>query len=407
MNIGIFTDTYYPQINGLVTSLNMLEEEMTKRGHKFYIFTTSNPGDYEKRPNVIRLPSISFKMSPSHRVAILYPPRLLLGMRKFKLDVIHTQSEFPLGIFGRLVSEFYSKPLIHTYHTLWEEYVHYFGNSRIITKEAARGYSRIFCNGADAIIAPTEKTKHILEGYGVKKPMAVIPTGIDFEPFSPKRFSAREIIELRRSFGIDDKAPVLVTVARIAGEKSIDKVIVKIPELTKVLPNLKYVIVGDGPALQSLKDLAAEIGAEGSVIFTGARPWSEIGKYYQMGSIFINASTSETQGLTYVESMAAGLIPVARYDKSIEDIVIDGKTGFYFNHEDEIPQTILKALLTDDGQKSLMKARARDIIEPLSSERFADNVEAFYTETIDNFNEKRKERWDRIRHPLGFFKARK
>ncbi len=390
MNIGMFTDTYYPQINGLVTSLKMLEKEMAKRGHRLFIFTTSYPTAEKNTENVYRLPSISLKFSPSHRVAIIYPPRLLVGMKKFKLDIVHTHSEFPLGIFGKLVSEVYGKPIIHTYHTLWEEYVHYFGRSRIVTKNNARRYSRLFCNGVDAVIAPTEKTRRILESYGIKKEMAVIPTGIDFEPFKPSNYTKQETDDLKNELGIPLDAPIIMNIGRIGKEKSIDKILSGMPELLKTVPKLRFVIVGDGPALAGLKELSAELGIEGSVDFLGSRPWTEIGKYYRLGDVFVSASCSETQGLTYVEAIASGLTVVVREDDCSKEIITDGETGFCFSDNEGMIKAIIDALNMTESDREAMRVKGYERIQGLSAERFAENIENFYMKVIDRYNEKRK-----------------
>lgn len=402
MNIGMYTDTYYPQINGLVTSLNMLEAELVRRGHKVYIFTASCPGMKEDRPNVFRLPSISFKMSPQHRVAIVYPPKLLIKMLRFKLDIVHTHSEFPLGIFGRLVSEALRIPLIHTYHTLWEEYVHYFGSSKIITKKTARQYSRIFCNGADAVICPTEKTKNILSSYGVKKPMAIIPTGIDFAPFSEENNPAEAVIEARCELGLPDGAPVLVTICRVAREKSIDLIIGAMPEILKRIPGLKFVIVGDGPALSELKEQAAALGISDSVVFAGPRSWNEIGKYYRVGDLFISASTSETQGLTYIEAIAAGVIAVIRRDDSTQGIITDDETGFYFDGAEDLPGVLEKAMNKSAEEKAIIREKAYESVSFMSAVNFANSVEAFYKAAIDRANEKKKPKLKNNKWELGF-----
>ena len=105
MNIGIFTDTYLPQINGVGTSVRMLETELRKRGHKVFIFTTTDPNADKQSPYVFRLPSMPFAFSPTHRMAVVYSPKLLVKLRKMKLDIVHTQTEFPLGVLGKIISE--------------------------------------------------------------------------------------------------------------------------------------------------------------------------------------------------------------------------------------------------------------------------------------------------------------
>jgi len=391
MNIAIFTDTYTPQINGVATSTCMLEKELTNRGHRVYIFTTSDPQANEALPFVFRLPSMPFIFLPSHRLALLYPPKMLLKMRMLDIDIVHTQTEFPLGIFGTIVSEFLKVPQVHTYHTMYEDYVHYVAKGHLITPKMAQQYSRIFCNRARAVIAPMDKAKDSLLDYGVERPIRVIPTGIDFEPFSRSKYSAEDINEVKRELGLNLTDPIVVSVGRIAKEKSIDAVLEQFPKLLQKMPEAKFVLVGNGPIVGDLKARAAELGISDSVIFAGPRPWSVLGKYYQVGDVFVSASTSETQGLTYIEAMAAKVLVCAKQDKCIEGIVNDGETGYSFVEDEEIPEVLYKAL--SDREKRLKMAEAALVnIAHMSSQKFAESVEGLYNELLSAYPPPRKRR---------------
>lgn len=381
MNIGIFTDTYYPQINGVVTSVAMLEKELVKRGNTVYIFTTTDPNANEKSETVLRVPSMPYVFSPSQRMALVYPPQLLLKLKGLKLDIVHTQTEFPLGIFGKVVSEFFKIPQVHTYHTMYEDYVHYVANGHLVTPKMAQQYSRIFCNRARAIIAPTEKTRASLLEYDVVRPIRVIPTGIDFEPFSREKYSKDDINKLKQELGLNVTDPIVVSVGRIAKEKSIDAVLRQFPALLLKMPAAKFVIVGDGPLKETMIKLTKELGIEKSVLFAGKRPWSEIGKYYQLGDVFISASTSETQGLTYMEAMAAKVPVIAKKDDSVEGLIIDGKTGYYFERDEQIADVIYNAL-SNEQQRADIAETAFESIFHLSSVKFAEDVESLYHELL-------------------------
>ena len=379
MKIGIFTDTYHPQVNGVVTSIQMLERELTARGHSVYIFTTTDPKDRRKHPRVFRLPSIPFVFLPSMRMTIAYPPALLFKLRKLNLDVIHTQTEFPVGIFGKLVSKTTRTPLVHTYHTMYEDYVHYIAKGHLIKRKTAQSYSRIFCNSAQIVIAPVEKAKASLRSYGVVKPIEVIPTGIDFEPF--RKYTEADALEARRELGIDAETPVVVYVGRVAREKNIDVVIKQFSVLRKELPRAKLVIVGGGPYLSELVKLTNGLELENSVVFAGVKPWAEIGKYYKLGDIFITASTSETQGLTYIEAMASGTPVVAKLDKSVEDVLTDGETGYTFADDDQAAAVMHRALTDPEGRAKVAET-ALASIGRFSSSRFAESLEDVYIRAL-------------------------
>ncbi|MGL5677112.1 MAG: glycosyltransferase, partial [Cellulosilyticaceae bacterium] len=146
MNIGIFSDTYLPQVNGVVSSIVTLEKQLRKQGHNVYIFTISHPKAPEKEDNVYRLPSMPFVFLKDHRVGLLYSPKLVHKIKKLKLDIILSQTEFSLGFFARLVSKQLHIPIVHTYHTMYEEYMHYISKGVEFSPEFARKYSKMFCN---------------------------------------------------------------------------------------------------------------------------------------------------------------------------------------------------------------------------------------------------------------------
>ena len=383
MNIGIFTDTYFPQINGVATSVHLLEKELSASGHNVYIFTTTDPKALPAK-DIFRMPSMPFAFLPSHRVGLLYPPGVLLKIRKLKLDIVHTHTEFPLGIFGKVVSEFLKVPLVHTYHTMWEDYVHYVGKGHIITPKMAQQFSKFFCNRARAVITPTEKSRDSLISYGVERPVRVIPTGIDFKPFNPEFYSKDEIEALRKEFGILPKDQVMLSLGRVAKEKSIDVIINKMPGIIAFKPNVKLLIVGDGPARNDLEDLSKKLNLENHVIFAGSRPWSEVGKYYQLGNVFVSASVTETQGLTYVEAMAAHLPVIAKLDKSIEGLVMHGKTGYTFQNNEDLPGLVLD-ILSDTGCMQRIVSEALTSISHLSSQMYGQNIQKLYKEVISAY----------------------
>lgn len=232
MNIGIFTDTYFPQLNGVATSVQTLRRELEKKGHQVYIFTPYDPRQQQETDDhIFRLPSMPFIFVKNYRACFVCPPHILRKIHQLKLDIIHTQTEFSLGFLGKLISTTFGIPMVHTYHTMYEDYVHYIAGGHLISAEGAREFSRIFCNTAMAVIAPTQKTERLLLSYGVNKPISIIPTGIDTSHFRKSNYDPAEILELRHSLGLKADTPVLISIGRIAKEKSIDVIIGALPKL--------------------------------------------------------------------------------------------------------------------------------------------------------------------------------
>lgn len=385
MNIGIFSDTYSPQVNGVVSSILTLEKKLREQGHQVYIFTISHPQAEHDTPNVLRMASVPFIFLKDHRVGIVYSNKAVRKIKKLKLDLILSQTEFSMGIFARMMAKKLCVPIIHTYHTVYEDYMHYVSKGIELSPNLARKYSKSFCNHVDGVVAPTKKTEKLLKSYGVQTPIRVIPTGIDFAPFSSENYTQEEINRLKEIFHIPQNQPIILFIGRVAKEKSIDMLIQAMPTLVDKIPGVKLVIVGDGPSRLELEELAQKLGILDSVIFTGMQPWSTIGRMYQLGDVFVSASITETQGLTFAEAMAAGLPVVAREDESIAGFVRDGYNGKLFHTSEELAQALYR-VLSDPAYCKTLGENALHSIKPLSAETFGLNAESFYQEMIENYH---------------------
>ena len=384
LNIGIFTDTYSPQINGVATSIVTLRRELEKRGHMVFLFTAKDPAAESKEARVFRMPSVPLVFSPAYRATYMCPPRLLLSMRKFKLDVVHTHTEFSVGVLGKVVSNYLQKPHVHTYHTMYEEYTHYVAGGRLISRNMAGKLSRMFCNRAQTVIAPVASTRERLLGYGVTRQIEVVPTGIDFAPFAKDSFAPEDIRAIKESIGIEPGCPTVVSIGRVAREKSVDVLIGAMPKLLERLPGAKLVFVGNGPIIREMAALATSLGVGESVIFTGGKPLTDIGKYYQIGDVFATASTTETQGLTYYEAMASGVPVVAKYDTSIANTLIDGHNSYVFHEDAQLPGVLHKALADKQAARRLTR-NAYEAIRPYSSQKFGETMESLYENVIAQY----------------------
>ena len=389
MNIAIITDTYFPDINGVTSSIHTLAIALRKRGHRVYIFCMSEKNSpvirrVSKNPPVFQIPSIPMLLVRPYRTTVPYSFRLVQILKRLKIDIIHTQTEFSMGLMGLSTSMTLHLPIVHTYHTMLEDYTHYILGGKvmkIITPEKVRWYSKTFCNAPTGLIVPTEKVKHALRDYGVTKPIYVIPTGIDVSPFNPSNFKKEEIDGLRKKFGIREGEKILLSLGRVAKEKSIDKIIDQVPKICEKSPNVRVLIVGDGPALDDLKKQASDLNVSDKVIFAGSAPYAEIGKYYQLGDAFISCSTSETQGLTYYEAMAAGLPVIARKDDAVNELFKDGENARLFKDETEIPD-IVSEIFKDPVTAARYSENAGKTVANFSAETFAGRVEEAYMNAI-------------------------
>ena len=378
MKIGLFSDTFYPEINGVATSILMLHRELTRRGHDVHVFAPKCRGWEDNQQDTFHyIASAPFLVLKDRNFA--FPgPVTSWEATKLDFDVVHTNSEFVMGHFGRLVARANDSVLIHTYHTIWEEYTYYIthGVADEAARKVARKYSQWWCIKFDRIIAPTGKTLGLLYDYGVRAPMDIIPSGMDIARFAPERHSEKERQAARAECGVKPGERVLLNLGRISKEKNIEQILRVFPRLHEAYPNVRFVIVGEGPMRESLRKMAAELGVEDSVTFTGPKPWERIDRYYAMGDVFVSASRSETQGLTYVEAMASGLCVCAVNDSCLDGVIHDGVNGILTEEDDESLLAGLMRAFSNEGRR--IAQSAPEYAKPYGAEAFAIKMEKCY-----------------------------
>lgn len=395
MKIGIFTDTYNPVTSGVVTSINMVEQEMKKRGHEVYVFTTSKSVQPNENQTLYMLNSIPLLIAKQYknRIATFYSREIAKQIKELNLDIVHTQTEFSIGAFGKIISRKYNIPFIHTYHTMWEDYVHYISpikGRNIHLKRFARSFSRAFVRKAECVITPSNKTaKYLKYKCNVKnKPIYIVPTGIDIVPFKRDNFTEESRNKLKESLGIKPNEKVILFLGRVASEKSIDIIMDVMPSIFKEHPEYKFLIVGDGPSRKDLEDQAKKLNIQSNVIFTGKVPWNEVPKYYNLGDVFVNASLTETQGLTFIEAMAAGVPIVAKYAPNLSEFIHTNKNGILVKKNSDFKNTIIKVLSNNKLRNTLIKG-GNQTAKEYSIEVFGDKLEMIYSEIIELHNAKK------------------
>ncbi|MDF2803889.1 MAG: 1,2-diacylglycerol 3-glucosyltransferase [Anaerocolumna sp.] len=384
MNIGLFTETYYPEINGVANSVYILKKELEEMGHTVYVFTTTTPGAPEYEYNVFRVPSLPCIFITERRVGLFYQPKLASIIKKLNLDLIHTHTEFSLGVFGRIMARELKIPTVHTYHTIYEDYTHYITHFKSLDKRAkafVRVFTKICCNTVEQVVVPTEKVKELLLKYSVFKDISVIPTGVDLKKFNPSLYKDEDIQALKVEYGIKAEDKVLLYVGRISKEKNIAEIIDAMPAYMKKRPSVKFLIIGGGPEMDQLKEKVKEYDLTNQIIFTGPKPWDDIGLYYQLGDVFVSASQSETQGLTYIEAMAGGVPVVAKQDKCLDDILEEGFNGYSFVDSEELISGLESIFYSEDNISYGINAMNK--MKKYSTEEFANNMVSLYEEIME------------------------
>lgn len=384
MNIGLFTDTYFPQVSGVATSIRTLKDDLERKGHHVYIFTTTDPGvdKEEVEPNVFRFGSVPFVSFTDRRVAVRGLFHALEVAKELDLDIVHTQTEFSMGWIGKFVAKNLKIPCVHTYHTMYEDYLHYVLNGHLLKPYHVKQFVRAFVNHMDGVVAPSQRVTESLRRYGVKIPIRVIPTGIDITAYDQDY--SEQVVQLRQQLGYTEQTPVIMTLSRLASEKRIDQVLSVFPDLQKQLPDLRFLIVGDGPERAELEEQVANLGIDSAVTFVGEVKHEQIAPYYQLANLFVSSSDTESQGLTYIEAMAAGLKCVVRSGEYTDSVFDDPDIGTTFRDlpemEAQIENYIRHPHAFADPQPR------KDKSYEISADHFGDSILAFYHDAIDSYN---------------------
>ncbi len=375
MKILISSDVYEYQTTGATNSIVTLRDELRKRGHDVRMLVLSPNNKSYFQDDAYYIASKPIPIYPGARISLKKHDKLIDEIIKWQPDIVHAQSEFSSKILVNRVIKQLHIPFVMTCHAQYEEYTKYFCPSRKLGRAVVKVMSKKIYNPAKTLIAPSNKMRVIEEGYGVKCPIEVIPTGIDLQKYQ-KKLSAKEKAELLAGLHLRSTDKILVTVCRLAIEKNIDEILAYLPYLQKK-EKLKFVIVGDGPYRKKLEKKVAKIGLEKYVIFTGMIPADEVYKYYQLGDVFVCASTSETQGLTYVEALAAGLPLVCKKDDCLVGIIDNGINGYTFENEKEFTNSV-RTILDNESLKKKMGKKSSEKSMAFSKEEFGAKIEQLY-----------------------------
>jgi len=371
LTIGVFTDSYRPEINGVVTSIAGTVDALRRRGHRVIVVAPAHDGTAERDPDVFRLRSVPFPFYQQIRMAFPLPAALMLSLPRMPFDLVHVHSLFFVGCLGAFLAHRRSTPLVFTYHTRWTEYAHYLPISRGLTQAQAVWISREFCNRCSEVVTPTAEIANVLRDYGVHKDIAVIPTGVDLDAF---RGGSPDAPSIRASAD----GPLVLYAGRLGKEKNVGLVIDAFAIVARRRPDARLAIVGCGPHEDALRAQAGALACASRIEFTGALDKPELGSYYRAADAFAFASTTETQGLVLVEALAHGL-PVAAVDCPVSREVVGPHAGALCP---ENPEALAAATLTlldaGEAERRRRSDAALAAASPYSIERLTDALLAVY-----------------------------
>ena len=390
MRIAIFTDTYPPFVNGVSTSTFNLVSCLTNHGHEVLVVAPRpSDGKFEQVGNVLYVPGLYLKKMYGYRLANAFTNKPLKIIKKFKPDIIHYQTDFSMGIMARRAARRFHLPIVYTYHTSYEDYTYYISHGLMerFLKRIVRVYSKDLTSRVTEFITPSEKTKEYMRSLGSDSYINVVPTGIDFSLFKNERIDVTKMQEFKKEHQIKPTTKVFLLLGRIAKEKSMDVSLKGFASYHQKHPevDVKMLVVGDGPYREDLELYAEELGISHLVEFLGAVTSLEVPFYYHLADIYTSASMTETQGLTFMESMAAGTIVLARFDSNLTGTIINGKTGFFFTDDASFISQAEKILGMNKEQKDKIIKAAYQIADIYSIDKFYENIMRVYQRAIRKY----------------------
>ncbi|MEM4367361.1 MAG: glycosyltransferase [Candidatus Anstonellales archaeon] len=375
MKIAFFTDTWLPQIDGVVIALLNLRRELEARGHKVYVFA---PGkDDMKEGDVFYFKSTTFSPYPDYKVALFPFPSAEKITKELGIDVVHSHGIAMTGLAAIQCANKLGIPKIATYHTMVTQATHYLSPSKGVQKlisDVGWKYLRWYYNSFDVVTVPSEFAERILKKEKIENTI-VVPNGIYIE-----NFEGRNGAEIRKRYGLENKKIVL-SVGRLVKEKKLDEIISVVGEVANKEPDIMLVVAGDGPAREHFESIAKEKMATDHVLFLGRVENDTIADLYAAADVFATASTFETQGLVVLEAFAAGKPVVVKRNTAPAEYVKEGINGYLFDTCTDLPEKILKALALSQNERTA--AECKKSVEKFHMKAMAETMERIYAEWIE------------------------
>jgi len=381
MNIALFLDCYTPMKNGVITSALQLKEGLEKKGHHVVLVAVKTKGYVNNDPNVLLFPKLSFDFTSKQGfgLGLVNFMKLIKFLKKHKIKLIHTHTEFGLGLAGKYAAKKLKIPRIATSHTMWEEYGNY--SSLLKSKTLSRNFLKFYYKGVSAIVTPSIKSKNFNDKVVPEITKEIIPNGIDFEKIKNLKVNIKQIDELKKTNEIDKNDKILLFVGRLGAEKRVVELLNSIVPLLKKDKSIKMFFVGDGPESEKLWSIAKENHLRKQIIFTGFVNWEKLPKFYFMADIFLTASLSEVHPMTVIEANMYGLPIIARKDESFSGLVENNENGYLLDSDEKFAQSI-EELLSDEKKLKRFGKCSLKIGEKFTLDKHIENIEVLYKDSI-------------------------
>ena len=401
MRIAFFTNCYKPLVNGVVTSISSLKEAYERKGHEVYIFAPRVEDYVDQEKNVFRYRSVNITSKVKFPLPIPLSFKVKKVITEFNPDIIHIHHPFLLSSVAIMYGKKLGIPKILTLHTQYEQYAYYiYPIPERVTQEVIKIIISNLAYKTDCITTPSASMKELIEDYGIKNRIEVIPNAIHLISFREDDELKRT--EIKRKYNLKEDDKIILFVGRVASEKSIDKIIKALAIIKKRgIGKEKLLIVGNGPAMDELKQLTQSLKVEEDVIFAGTVSYEEIQHYYKMAYVFTIASTTETFGIVTIEALASGVPVVAVEAPGAADILTDGLDGLLVDDDVEKIANALEKIIKEPELREKLSGGALKTSEKYNIDTISERMLNLYRKVIKMKNSETKEKKNFIKDILA------
>lgn len=374
MRVGIFTNAYRPLVSGVVNSVDLIRKGLLRQGHTPFVYAPGVRGYTDQHAGVYRFPSVELSTKVQFPVAWPLWPPIHRSIARSELNVLHTHHPFLLGDYAWYWSRRLRLPLVYTFHTQYEQYAHYVPLPQAPLRALTRWLVSGFARRCDLIIAPSPNIRELLDRYRIRTWTETLPNAVDLSRFQLGHFRS----SLRQRLGWPQDATIALYAGRIGKEKNLGFLL----QAFSQVPDALLAVVGDGPELEALKQLAHRAGIADRVMFPGRVEYQQMPAYFAASDFFCISSTTEVKPLVVLEALASGLPTVAVAACGTADTLTDGVDGVLTTEHIDVFAAAMRRMVEQPDWRRTLARQARSTARQYSIEGYVQRLVELYDEAI-------------------------
>jgi len=386
MRVALFTETYIPNINGVVTHVKTLRDGLDALGHDvLVVYADKHTRHHYIEEGVLHCPALEMKRFYGFGAALPFSQKRQRLISNFNPDVIHIHHEFGIGISGITASKRQNKPLVYTLHTMYDQYIYYIAPKPFLqaATKFSHKYEKFIAQRATELTGPSLKCDEYFKMIGVDREVNVIPNAVDLNAFDPTRIRREDKDAFRAKYGIPGDVMAGCFAGRLGKEKSVDLLLEYWAKTITPADKTHLVIIGDGPEKPVLEEMAQRLGIADMVTFTGMIKHPDMPACYAGCDVYITASLSDTNSISMLEGMATGLPVLQLYDELNKDQIKDGINGYTFDSPEQMAQRLRELKSMPESERQKIRASVMDSVVERGATYLASYILGVYQKAID------------------------